>query len=143
MPKDLDPVRVAKSIIYYAREQNIHDISHRKLQKLLYLVYQQYAKRTGQPLWSLHTPWIVTSHGPVCTPVLEKFKMFMSVTITVDIEAFELYKDIPEIHDVIQQYGNRPAWDLADATMHKSSAWYTAIQNKQIKLYFSDINRSA
>ena len=69
---------VANTILHQSFKSN-YPITHLKLQKLIYFVYKQYLKDTGNALFD--EPFLTSQGGPVLHSVYEAYKGFDAANI--------------------------------------------------------------
>lgn len=134
---------VAKYLIKCAREYNISDVSPLKLQKLLYLAYEEFTKTHEDPLFE--GAFEVWRHGPVVRDIYDYYKVFGSEVISVDTsfkenELTERTKEI--VNKVIKEYGDKSAWDLVDETHRKDGPWYAKMKRGESTIEFDDIKEA-
>lgn len=137
-------LNVCNNILVRAFRENI-DITPMKLQKLVYIVYKTYIKKTGKPLFpERFEAW---KYGPVISDVYDEFKEFRSNAIKryaydngsiyiVD-ETAENFKE--SLEEVWGKYKNIGGIPLSTMTHQKKTAWYEAIKNDKVFLNDDDI----
>ncbi|WP_271400337.1 Panacea domain-containing protein [Salinicoccus roseus] len=133
---------IAKYLIKRAREYNISDVSPLKLQKLLYLAYEEFVKVHRRPLFN--GDFEVWRHGPVVRNIYDEYKVFGSEVISLDtsVKESELTKDTKEIvNKVINEHGHKSAWDLVDETHRKDGPWYIKMERGESIIEFDDIKK--
>lgn len=74
MEKQYNSIDIANYIIWKAESMDINDITHLKLQKLLYYVVASYLKTTSNQLFD--EPVSKWQYGPVVKSVYHHFKIF-------------------------------------------------------------------
>lgn len=139
-------INVANTFLKRAFQDKI-SISPMKLQKLIYILFKEYYKRTGYKLFSERfEAW---DYGPVLPNVYSEFKMYKSNPIreyslnndgsytTVNIVPESDFENI--FNEVWNKYKDRTGIMLSKLTHQKDSAWEKAIKNKTYILDDSDI----
>lgn len=133
-------ITIAKHIINESYEKGIHDISPNKLQKIMYLTYQEVAKQHKEYL--LQEKFIVSREGFVLGSIKELYK---------DVGDHE-YLDIPGkyglgdldqktmdiINQVLDRYGHIPVYDLVEY-IHGSYLWKYCMSNGIRTIDYLDI----
>lgn len=111
-----EPITIAKHVMNEAYEKGIHDISPKKIQKLLYLIYSEYANKHKQPLFQER--FNVTREGFVLKSIEDYYKYLCKHDY---IEAPGKYglDDINQetrfiIDKVLDIYGHIPVYNLVD-----------------------------
>lgn len=136
--RKLKAVDIAKLIL------SIKPVTQLKLQKLVYFTYEKFLKQTEQKLFadSIYA-W---KHGPVVKNLYEEFREYGSTPIPYEEDDFIIistnessikpiimrvlsaeYGDeiLKVVHSVIEQYGDRSAWDLVNETHLEGTPWKT------------------
>ncbi len=145
---ELNAIDIAKFIL------SVMPMSHLKLQKLLYLSYERFLKKTGVPLFKdeIHA-W---KYGPVVESVYDVFKTHGSSVIpyeeddkvllsTEEIAVSPSFMRIlvsehgeatlTIIHSVLKDFAHYTAWELVDITHEDGKPWkrvYKEGSNKRI-----------
>lgn len=121
-------------------------VSPMKLQKLIYFIYRDYLKKTGNK--AFNDPIQTWKYGPVVQSVYDEFKSFGKKTITefakdaqgkvyiVDSSALELDKIID---DVWNKYKCYSGIHLSKMTHEEGTAWSKAFHEKRPFLDDEDI----
>lgn len=123
------------------------DISPMKLQKILYIVYKEYYKRTGRLLFGEQIEaW---KYGPVVRSVYDEFKEYGSNAIKryyVDETgtAFEANEEASQqlksvLDTVWEKYKGFDGIRLSEFTHKEGTAWYKAVKNGVYILNPADI----
>ena len=139
------PLIYANTIIKHAIDRNTQ-LSHMKLQKLLYFLYARYAAHHDSALFSNQfEPW---PYGPVLSDVYEAFKEFGSRSIDkfhkecdgsisiVDESSIPFYECLNEVW---LKYGAYNGIELSKLTHEQGTAWHEAWQKKNQFLKWEDI----
>lgn len=142
----LTPQIIANTILMLAFEENI-SVSPMKLQKLIYIVYKTYIKRTGNKLFTeCFSKW---QYGPVVESVYYEFGCFGGKPINkfardaqgnvqvVDLGIKSCLSDV--IREVWDKYKGYPAMVLSSLTHRENSAWSKAVEEKRNTLKDEDI----
>lgn len=130
---------IANNVLQRAFRDKV-EVSPMKLQKILYFVAAEYAKRTNRPL--LAEPFQPWRYGPVLRSVYSEFKPFGGNPIRgyakdAQGQAFVMEERYdPELADALNavwdRTRNRSAVDLSRITHKEGSAWYAAfIENNE------------
>lgn len=146
MCKLYDPFHVANNFIEKGI-MNARKISPMKLQKLLYFLYRDYLKLTGDPLFSERfEAW---KYGPVLSSIYQEFKNYRDRDIKnyyLDEEgkAFKINEGSNEafkkiLNDVWETYGNYTGIELSNLTHQPETAWHKAWINNSCFLSDEDI----
>lgn len=111
-----EPITISKHVINEAYEKGIHDISPKKIQKLLYLVYSEYANKYKQPL--LQERFNVTREGFVLKSIEDYYK-YLSKHEYIEAPGKYGLGDINQdtkliIDSVLDIYGHMPVYNLVD-----------------------------
>lgn len=139
---------VCNSILQQAFKEKI-PVSPMKLQKLLYFVYRDYLKKTGEPLFSERfEAW---PYGPVLPSIYDEFKSFHGKPITkfaknadgsasiISSTASGAQGVVYSIASVWEKYKNYSGIDLSCITHRKGSAWYMASARHELMLDSEEI----
>lgn len=134
---------VANTFLDQAKKENI-DISPMKLQKLIYILYKTYLKKSGKKLFL--DRFEVWKYGPVISDVYQVFKKYRANKIT------DFYKLADGSYNTVMMNNNsifdktfNDVWDkycridgiyLSQLTHQKNTAWSKA--DKRNELYLSD-----
>lgn len=150
--QELKALDVAKFIL------SIKPISHLKLQKLIYLSYEKFLKRTGVKLFT--DDIFAWKHGPVIENVYDVFKTHGSEEIHSEEEEEVLIfsSDIKAtaslakvfaseygllafnvIVETVQEHDDKTAWDLVNLTHVKGGPWDTVYKEGYNKLISDEI----
>ena len=113
------------------------DLTHLKLQKLLYYAQGWALVKLGKPLFS--NPLFAWEHGPVVTDAYHELKKFRSTIITLERfdEAVGAVTDVldEEVKDLLTQvydtYGIYNGWGLREMT-HEEDPWKNAYPSGEI-----------
>lgn len=124
---------VGNTILKRAKTDNI-DITPMKLQKLIYIVYKSYYKKTGKPLFSER--FEVWKYGPVLRSIYDCYKNYHSNAIkeyaknsdgniyVVNEDTANTFRDV--INDVWSKYKYYDGIKLSEMTHKYGTAWYKA-----------------
>lgn len=140
---------VANTILDKAFNENIQ-ITPMKLQKLIYILYKEYIKKTGKSLFSENfQAW---QYGPVLESVYHQFSGYKKNNIT---DYYYTYKNGERIYTLIDEksseeftnilayvwnnYKNFSAVELSNFTHINDGAWEKATKNKSYILKDEDI----
>lgn len=126
-------ISVGNSILKRAFEEDI-DVTPMKLQKLIYIVYKEYLKKTDQPLFSER--FEVWKYGPVIRSIYDAFKhrkanAIKAYALESDGAAYVVNETSSEIfHNVLdyvwERYKNLDGIVLSQMTHRNGTAWYKA-----------------
>lgn len=137
---------VANTILDRAQRDRI-DMTPMKLQKMTYIVYKEYLKRTGRPLFPER--FEVWKYGPVLRDVYDAFKSYGANAIrnlfkdcdgniyVVDEDSSPVFKEI--LDSVWRRYKLYDGIRLSEMTHKKDTAWYKAAKSNQVFLADEDI----
>jgi uncharacterized phage-associated protein len=132
--KDLDVFQVAEYLIRFF-EERMDNLTHLKLQKLLYYAQGIGFGRFNCRLMSCNfTAW---EHGPVIEEVYKKYKNHASNPLSRDdnVKMAEIVKDevvLSILKETISFYGIYSAWALRNKT-HSEAPWLETEQSKTIE----------
>ena len=142
----LTPQVVANTVLMLAFEENIA-VSPMKLQKLIYIIYKTYLKKTGNKLFTeSFSKW---KYGPVVESVYYEFGCFGANSINkfardakgnvqvIDLEKKSLLSEI--VQDVWDKYKGYSAMVLSSLTHSENSAWSKAVEENRNTLKDEDI----
>lgn len=138
------PVFVANNLLKRGQAEHI-DITPLKLQKLVYFLYKDYLKRTGEPLFTERfETW---KKGPVAPSIYAEFSSYGKLpirTFATDSrgKCFIVTEDgiFKECIDRIWRvYGNYSGRTLSELTHTEGSAWSKAKAQEQRYLNIEDI----
>lgn len=131
-------IKIAKSILKQGKEMNINDISPLKLQKLLFLTYQEHKRNYNEPLFD--GSFLVWRHGPVNLDVYNEYKPYGSDIISqASVESVNDEKTESSINNVLKEYGHISAWDLVDITHDKNGVWFKKMEQGESCIEYSDL----
>lgn len=134
------------------QDPEVSDLTHLKLQKLLYYCYGHVLAKHGERLFD--EPFLAWQHGPVLKSVYDAYKEHgrQVLPVTAKPPAMNLPDPILRtIHEVIGDYGQYSAWCLREMT-HNELPWQTAfndasyneiISDADINSHFSQVIRGA
>jgi uncharacterized phage-associated protein len=107
-PKDrASPSRVAEWFINRADRQAGDDMTHLKLQKLIYFAQAWHLANTGEPLFSEEMQaW---THGPVVPSVWHKYKQFQWESIPPTAGDVDIDHRVAEYLEMIYQVTTHPS----------------------------------
>lgn len=137
---------VANNILKRAFEENI-PVTPMKLQKLLYLVFKQYLKDTGQILFS--ESFMAWRYGPAVESVYDEFKTYHADPITeyskdskgnsyiVDENACPPF--LLAIDTIWERYKTYNGIQLSNLTHKPGTAWDKAKKSQSMSLDIDDI----
>jgi uncharacterized phage-associated protein len=130
----INALNVANSILYKAFKEDI-DITPMKLQKLIYITYKEYLKKTNRPLFSERfEAW---RYGPVIASVYDAFRHNKANAIkkfyqepsgdilVVDEETSHEFKTV--LNDVWNKYKDFDGIRLSEMTHKRKTAWRKAV----------------
>ena len=128
----VSPLYAANNIIIRAKNEEVQ-LSHLKLQKLLYMLYAHFLAKYDASLFS--NRFEAWQYGPVLTEIYDTFKKYGSRNITelcknndsqIMIVAEEgCFKD--SFDEMWRMYGGYSGSALVSKTHEKDSAWYKAV----------------
>nr|DAK45685.1 MAG TPA: hypothetical protein [Caudoviricetes sp.] len=141
-------LNIANNFLERAFQEKI-PISPMKLQKLIYILFKEYLKKTGKLLFTERfEAW---QYGPVLPSVYSEFKGFKgnpvknfalnadkSITKVKIGTGSELYN---VFYEVWGKYKYKTGFELSDLTHKKEGAWDKAVKNKSYILNDKDIER--
>lgn len=144
----VEALNVANSILYRAFNENI-DITPMKMQKMIYLVYKSYYKRTDKKLFD--EKFEVWKYGPVLPSVYDAFKVNGANAIreyhkesngsvfVVNEDTSRNFKDVLDL--IWNKYKHYDGIRLSEMTHRKNTAWWKAVQRKDKYLDDQDISK--
>lgn len=126
---------VANAFIERAKQSNIRDLTHMKLQKLVYFAHAWTLAITGKPL--LDESVMAWKFGPVIPSLYTEFRKYGSMPINTPATSFDINNgggwfnvpnvDDPAINDILDEvfniYGSYNAIFLSNLTHSTGSAW--------------------
>lgn len=140
---------VANSILNKAFNENI-SITPMKLQKLIYILYKDYLKKTGKSLFN--EDFQAWQYGPVLSSVYDQFKKYGGNNIKDYYCTFENGQEVYTLIDerrseefsnsldsVWNNYKRYHASYLSELTHASGGAWQRAVDNKTYILDNEDI----
>lgn len=137
---------LANTILRMGNEENI-SISPMKLQKLMYFVCAEYARRTGETLIS--ESFCVWQYGPVLTSIYDEFKSFHGNPIdryakNSDGKSYALNRhSLEDVYDVIDdiwnEYSGFTAMELSRRTHTDGSGWSRAYERHSSVITLNDM----
>lgn len=131
-------IEISESIISQGKEMNINDISPLKLQKLLFLTFQEHKRKNNEPLFDGN--FLVWRHGPVNLDVYNEYKSYGSDIISpISVETVNDEKVKSSISNVLEEYGNISAWDLVDITHDEKGVWFKKMKQGESSIEYSDL----
>lgn len=137
---------VGNTILKRAKQDGI-DITPMKLQKLIYIVYKEYYKRTEKALFPER--FEVWRYGPVLRDVYDAFKEYRSNAIkklakdadgciyVVNEELSVTFRDV--MNSVWEKYKGYDGIRLSEMTHKQGTAWYKAAKAGRAFLSDDDI----
>lgn len=137
---------VGNTILDRAWSEGI-DITPMKLQKLIYIVYKEYYKKTGRSLFPER--FEVWKYGPVVRDVYDAFKEYGSNAIknffkesdggvyVVNEESSTIFKEVMDY--TWDKYKVFDGIRLSEMTHKQDTAWYKAAKAHQVFLSDEDI----
>ena len=138
-------VSVANSIIKLAKEKGINDLTHMKIQKLMYFAQFFYLKYFGKIL--IDDNFVRWEYGPVIPSLYYQLRSYQSQPINDYIQQLiennevvvYMIPDADEIcweylDEVVDEFGKRTAYELSEITHTKGSSWDHAKKNEVITL---------
>ena len=123
------------------------DMTPMKLQKMIYIVYKEYLKRTGRSLFPER--FEVWKYGPVVRDVYDAFKKYGTNVIkkfyidcdgyihTVNKDSSPIFYQI--LDNVWNKYSPYSGIRLSEMTCKKDTAWYKAAKRDDIFLNDKEI----
>ncbi|ACV64603.1 prophage ps3 protein 01 [Desulfofarcimen acetoxidans DSM 771] len=129
MLKQINPIDLSRHVIKYVNDKG-HEVSHLKLQKLIYYVDAWHNVYFNQPL--IEDQFEAWMHGPVVRNIWNYFRDKSVLYDPIKLE--EGYFDISEyisseqlelINDVLDEYGDKTAYYLECLT-HSEEPWRRA-----------------
>ncbi len=137
---------VANTFLYYAFNEGI-DVSPMKLQKLTYFLFREYAKKTGEHLFT--EQFEVWKYGPVIPSIYYEFQSFGKGKITkfaknaqnkVQILNLNANSALAEcFHLIWSRYKYYSGVNLSAITHRSGTPWYKAKKEGKMTLQFEDI----
>ena len=131
---------VSNSIIHEASRMGLN-MTHMKLQKLIYFVYKRFLEDNGTKLFdNVFEAW---QHGPVVRIVWEQYRDYGAASISniyvrTDrsgdnrVVSFQRRDFYDALHHVLDMYGDNDGWDLRNKTHMPNSAWSIAMERDHI-----------
>ncbi|MCL2047645.1 MAG: DUF4065 domain-containing protein [Defluviitaleaceae bacterium] len=142
-----NPTLIVANTVLDHSFKNGYDVSHMKLQKLIYFIYKKHLKDTDYALFA--ESFQAWQYGPVLRSVYNEFKEWGSKPIRSYLyfgdtkEALILADDMNEIYTavnfVLSIYSRYSGAELSDFTHKEGTAWYLANQRNSHLLRNSDI----
>lgn len=131
-------INISFQLLADSKEMGINDMSPLKLQKLLYLAYEEYTKETGEKLFD--DRFEVWRHGPVVREVYDYFKSYASDVIDEEItEKIDDVKIREVFKKVLTNFGYFNAWTLVDITHDVKGLWHKKMSSGEKYIYFEDV----
>lgn len=137
---------VANTILFYAFNDGI-SITPMKLQRLMYLLYREFARSTDAMLFS--DQFEMWQYGPVLSGIYYVFEKFRSERINKfarnthgDVTIMDLTSNVElkRCWDYVwHRYCNRSGIELSRITRRPGSAWSKAAARNSFVLAFDDI----
>ncbi len=129
----LDALDVARYFLAIVDEEAGDNMTHLKLQKLLYYAQGFHlALHGGEPLFE--EPIEAWDHGPVVPQIYQLFKHYANNPIEHP-ESFDPQDYAPEVRELLDAvyrvYGQFTAWKLRDLT-HREAPWRDTPRNSEI-----------
>ncbi len=160
--KTYEALGVANAFIDFANNSS-ENLTHLKLQKLIYIAYGHYIVEYDCPLIKERIEaW---RYGPVIRSVYDEFKSYgrkpikeygtiLNVTesfnndrVVLDTPVIEDEKTLEFIENIWRKYGNRDGYDLSNSTHKVDTPWYQAkekqldiVPDEFIKSYYKNIS---
>lgn len=140
----ITPVIVANNFIARALNENV-PLTPMKLQKLIYFLYKEYLKTTGERLFT--ESFEVWQYGPVIASVYDEFKGFggSSITRFARDSIGDVYTVLEEgdfktcFEKIWGQFRCYTGWELSRITHADGTAWLEARKNNAYHLSDEDI----
>lgn len=125
----IDPIKLSKYVINYVSKFK-DDMSHLKLQKLLYYIEAWHLVSFDEPLFKEDfQAWV---HGPVIREVFDHYKdksilnnLLPKEVVDYNIDDYLSEEQIEVINDVLDEYGRRSPYYLECLT-HEERPWKKA-----------------
>lgn len=132
-------MNVALHIINSGREVGINDISPLKLQKLIYLTYEEHARNHREALFNDN--FEVWRHGPVVRTVYDFFKSYGSEVIEFKFSGIDnlMDREMQSIQNTLHIFGELSAWDLVDITHRSGGPWDLKMKSGDSYINFEDV----
>lgn len=131
-------VNISEQLLNYSKNKGIADISPLKLQKLLYLSYEEYVRVNKKPLFD--DRFEVWRHGPVVRKVYDKYKRYASAVIDKADRELDIDECVLNAFDTtLEKYGELKAWDLVDVTHDEKGLWYKCMSSGKSEIKFNDV----
>lgn len=114
---------IANYLLWKGAKRDENDISHLKLQKLLYYVQGFCLAALDSPAFSDEV--LAWEHGPVVRSVYDQFRSNRNEPIPAptDFDPMTISTDVREVADeVFEAYGQFSAWRLREMT-HEEAPW--------------------
>lgn len=138
------PTYVANNFLHRAFTQNV-PVTPMKLQRLVYFLYKEYYKRTGELMFS--EQFQTWSTGPVLPSLYAKFSCYGTEKIrnyardskgkVWSVTETRIFKE--SIDKVWTLYANHSGVTLSQLFMSENTAWCKAVMNKQQYLNLENI----
>ena len=137
---------IANTILHHSLKGG-YSITHMKLQKLIYFVYKQYLKETGDTLFD--EPFLAWKNGPVLRSVYDAFRGFDGDVInrymlfdnekTPRIISRKNEAFYQTMNHILEHYHKYTGWELSRLTSKKGTAWAKAVTRNDMCLKKVDI----
>lgn len=144
----ISPVYVANNFLVRGKDDCI-EITPLKLQKLVYFLFKDYLKRTGNPLFS--EQFETWKYGPVIPSIYAEFSSYGSNPINsfaVDsqnkcyiVSETGVFKEC--LDNVWKKYATCPGTTLSELTHRPGTAWSKAKEKESRYLSLEDIRSEA
>lgn len=129
----MDAIKIANVLLRKAKAKDINDLTNLKLQKMLYLLYEDYAIKKKEALFN--NPILAWRHGPVVREVYDKYKGNGSKVIDKFNEVETVDNNLEMmIDEIIEKYGKKSAWELVEITHKKNGPWHKTVERNREKI---------
>lgn len=124
-------LQIAKWFINYVDRDAGDDITHLKLQKLLYYAQAWYLANYSEPLFDEELQaW---THGPVVLSIWDEFKKYEYGSLPISDEVIDFSNEIEKhLQEVYKEYGKYSAKELERLT-HEEEPWKKTRNNISIE----------
>lgn len=140
----LNALSVANYILEQAKKENI-DVNPMKLQRLIYIIYKEYLKKTRRKLFL--EKFLAWPHGPVLESVYHAFKHYKANRIEEyyseeegrykTVDPTKIFKEVFKV--VWEKHKNQAGVYLSMLTRTIGTAWFIAHDRGQEVLKTQDI----
>ena len=129
------------------------DLTHLKIQKMVYYAYGWYLAQHGRPLFDGNAQFEAWNHGPVIPNLYQEFKKYKGQPIPTpqNFNPDVIGDKMKFLDEIYTEYGYYSASQLRNLTHAASTPWYVVykkdkstnyiINDQLIKVYFTELIR--